>query len=100
MMTCQPLHDITFKVAEGQIVSVVGSNGAGKSTILKSISSLVRIHSGSIEFNRRPAGSAAALQGGGTRYRPCAGREAPFLSIERSDESHARRLYPEIRGCP
>ncbi len=45
------LHDISFEVEEGRIVSIVGSNGAGKSTILKSISSLVRIDSGSIEFN-------------------------------------------------
>lgn len=45
------LHDISFHVKEGQIVSIVGSNGAGKSTILKSISSLVRIHSGSIDFD-------------------------------------------------
>ena len=45
------LHDISFQIKEGQIVSIVGSNGAGKSTILKSISSLVRVLSGTIEFN-------------------------------------------------
>ncbi len=45
------LHDISFQVEEGRIVSIVGSNGAGKSTILKSISSLVRIDAGTIEFN-------------------------------------------------
>jgi len=45
------LHDISFQVKEGQIVSIIGSNGAGKSTILKSISSLVRVLSGTIEFN-------------------------------------------------
>jgi len=47
------LHDISFQVEEGSIVSIVGSNGAGKSTILKSISSLVRIDSGAIAFNGR-----------------------------------------------
>ena len=45
------LHDISFQIKEGQIVSIIGSNGAGKSTILKSISSLVRVISGAIEFN-------------------------------------------------
>jgi len=40
------LHDISFQIKEGQIVSIIGSNGAGKSTILKSISSLVRVLSG------------------------------------------------------
>ncbi|RJQ59987.1 MAG: ABC transporter ATP-binding protein [Desulfobacteraceae bacterium] len=45
------LHDVSFEIQEGRIVSIVGSNGAGKSTILKSISGLVRIGSGAIEFN-------------------------------------------------
>jgi branched-chain amino acid transport system ATP-binding protein len=45
------LWDIDLEVQEGEIVSVVGSNGAGKSTTLKNISRLVRPASGSITFN-------------------------------------------------
>ena len=33
----QALHDISFEVNEGEIVSLIGANGAGKSTILKAI---------------------------------------------------------------
>ncbi|MDD3214017.1 MAG: ATP-binding cassette domain-containing protein, partial [Eubacteriales bacterium] len=33
------LHDITFEVQPGEIVTLIGSNGAGKSTTLRTISS-------------------------------------------------------------
>ncbi len=44
------LHEVSFKVEAGQIVSIVGANGAGKSTILKSISSVLPLEEGSISF--------------------------------------------------
>jgi branched-chain amino acid transport system ATP-binding protein len=44
------LWDIDFKVDEGEIVTLVGSNGAGKSTTLRNISRLVSWSSGSIFF--------------------------------------------------
>jgi branched-chain amino acid transport system ATP-binding protein len=47
----QVLWDIELSVNEGEIVTVVGSNGAGKSTTLKNISKLVKPNSGSIIFN-------------------------------------------------
>jgi len=46
----QVLWDISFRVEEGEIVAIVGSNGAGKSTTLKTISGLLRPSSGSIVF--------------------------------------------------
>lgn len=46
----QVLNDITLEVKEGEIVTLIGSNGAGKSTFLKTISGLVRPHKGSIIF--------------------------------------------------
>jgi len=45
------LWDIDLEVNEGEIVTVVGANGAGKSTTLKNISRLERPASGSITFN-------------------------------------------------
>jgi branched-chain amino acid transport system ATP-binding protein len=45
------LWDIDLMVNEGEIVTVVGANGAGKSTTLKNISHLVRPVSGTITFN-------------------------------------------------
>jgi len=45
----QVLHDISLKVEKGQLVSIIGSNGAGKSSILKTISGLIKYVSGHIE---------------------------------------------------
>ncbi|MDG7000639.1 MAG: ABC transporter ATP-binding protein, partial [Nitrososphaerota archaeon] len=44
------LWDVSFKVASGQIVSLVGSNGAGKTTILKTIAGILKPSSGNIIF--------------------------------------------------
>jgi len=44
------IREVSFRVEEGQMVSIVGSNGAGKSTILKTISGLLRPVSGEINF--------------------------------------------------
>ena len=44
------LHSINLEIPEGKIVALLGANGAGKSTTLKTISGLVKAESGSIEF--------------------------------------------------
>lgn len=44
------LKGLTLSVDEGEIVTLIGSNGAGKSTTLKTISAQVRARSGSIRF--------------------------------------------------
>lgn len=46
----QALRDVSIEVKEGQIASIIGSNGAGKSTTLNTISGVLRCSSGSIEF--------------------------------------------------
>ncbi|ETD84142.1 ABC transporter ATP-binding protein [Rhodobacter capsulatus] len=43
-------NDISFDVAEGEILSVIGPNGAGKSTLFKMISSFLRTTSGEVLF--------------------------------------------------
>jgi len=48
------LHGLNLHVDRGEIVTIVGSNGSGKSTLLKAISGLVKISSGSIEFDGQP----------------------------------------------
>jgi branched-chain amino acid transport system ATP-binding protein len=47
------LHEVSFRVEPGQIVSIVGANGAGKSTILKSVSSMLQPDEGSIYFENQ-----------------------------------------------
>jgi branched-chain amino acid transport system ATP-binding protein len=46
----QALWDISFHVEESDIYSIIGSNGAGKSTILKTLAGLISPSSGKIEF--------------------------------------------------
>ncbi|MDF2536132.1 MAG: putative branched-chain amino acid transporter ATP-binding protein [Bacillales bacterium] len=46
----QALREIDFYINEGEIVSLIGSNGAGKSTTLKSLSGLMKVTSGEINF--------------------------------------------------
>ncbi len=56
------LHGIDLGVAEGEIVAILGANGAGKSTTLLSISGLVRPSQGSILFAGKPLHRLAAHQ--------------------------------------
>ena len=48
------LNDITIKLLRGQVVTIIGANGAGKSTILKTITGLLRPVSGSITLFGQP----------------------------------------------
>jgi len=45
------VSDITLTVGQGEIVTLIGANGAGKSTTLRAISGLVRARSGTILFD-------------------------------------------------
>ena len=46
----QAVRDVSFEVNEGEVVSLIGANGAGKTSILRTISGLVRPSAGKIEF--------------------------------------------------
>lgn len=50
----EALHAISVTVSQGEIVTILGANGAGKSTTLLSISGLVKPTSGGIFFEGRP----------------------------------------------
>ena len=47
------LHDVSLTVAENEVVSLVGRNGAGRTTILESITGLLPMRSGRITFRGR-----------------------------------------------
>jgi branched-chain amino acid transport system ATP-binding protein len=51
------IQDVSFHVDKGEVVSLVGSNGAGKSTILKTISGLMHPQTGEIVFDGGPIGN-------------------------------------------
>ncbi|MDR1621865.1 MAG: ATP-binding cassette domain-containing protein, partial [Synergistaceae bacterium] len=44
------VKDVSFEVRQGEIVTLIGANGAGKSTILKTVSGLLRSKGGKISF--------------------------------------------------
>src|ERR1700748_1737429 len=44
------IHDVSIEIGEGEAVGLLGANGAGKSTTLRAISSLVKMTSGAVTF--------------------------------------------------
>ncbi|MAT42914.1 MAG: ABC transporter ATP-binding protein [Anaerolineaceae bacterium] len=48
------LKGVSFQLKEGEIVALIGANGAGKSTSLKAVSSLVKVRSGEIFYRGEP----------------------------------------------
>ena len=47
------LHDVSLEIKKGEIISLIGANGAGKTTFLKVISGLVRATQGEVTFDGR-----------------------------------------------
>ncbi len=71
------LKDVTFQVAKGEAVGIIGSNGAGKSTMLKLLSGIMKPTSGAITVN----GKLSALIEVGAGFHPdLTGRENIFLN--------------------
>lgn len=56
----EAVHDVSFEVAEGEVVSLIGANGAGKTSILRTISGLVRPSQGRILFQGQEIQKQAA----------------------------------------
>jgi lipopolysaccharide transport system ATP-binding protein len=71
------LHEVSFDVAEGESVGIIGKNGAGKSTLLKILSRITPPTSGRIQYR----GRIASLLEVGTGFHPeLTGRENIFLN--------------------
>jgi branched-chain amino acid transport system ATP-binding protein len=80
----QVLWDLSFSVGAGEIVALIGANGAGKSTTLKSVSGILRPRAGAIRFQgaslaSRPAWELVAL---GIAHVPEARRLFVEMSVE------------------
>ncbi len=77
----QVLHDINLHVEQGEIITLIGANGAGKSTILMSICGIVPPRSGEILFN----GTAIT-------------RKAPekIVALGLSQVPEGRHIFPEL----
>jgi branched-chain amino acid transport system ATP-binding protein len=80
----QALKGISLEVTEGEIVALIGSNGAGKSTTLRTISGLLPVNSGEILFRGEPIHSIP-----------------PFEIIKRGIAHcpEGRRVWPDMTVC-
>jgi branched-chain amino acid transport system ATP-binding protein len=58
----QALHGISLSVPRGEIVTLIGGNGAGKSTTLRAISGLVKAQAGSVTYDGQPITNLPAHQ--------------------------------------
>ena len=45
------LWDVSFKLNDGEVVAILGSNGAGKTTMVRAITGMIKPTSGSVVFN-------------------------------------------------
>jgi branched-chain amino acid transport system ATP-binding protein len=79
----EALRGLTLSVDEGEVVTLLGSNGAGKSTTLRAISGLVPARSGSITFDGRSIGglSPRTIARAGIAHVPEGRRLFPGLSV-------------------
>lgn len=75
------VHDLDLLVQEGEIVGLIGSNGAGKSTILKTVSGLLRPEQGSVTFRGQEV----------TKLPP---HRIPYLGISHVPEG--RRIFADL----
>ena len=55
------LHGISLTIEEGEIVTIIGANGAGKTSMLRTISGLLRPQSGRILYKPHGDGEAAPI---------------------------------------
>jgi branched-chain amino acid transport system ATP-binding protein len=80
----QALYGIDLELHEGETLAIIGANGAGKSTFLKSITGLLTTQPGSIVFAGRPIGGLAPAEivRLGISLVPEGRRLFPSLSVE------------------
>ena len=95
------LHDLSLEVKEGEIVTLIGSNGAGKSTTLLALSGLLKPTEGTISFQNRDLKNVAPhlrVQNGLVQV-PEGRRVFPAMSVQEnlSLGAFARRDKAEIK---
>lgn len=97
----QALFGIKLKIHAGEIVTLIGSNGAGKTTILRVISGVKHAASGGVGFDgynvtRLPAHKMVAL---GVSHVPEGRQVFPFLTVREnlSLGAYTRRARPQVK---
>lgn len=79
----QVIWNVSLSVKEGEIVALLGPNGSGKSTVLNSISGLIKIKNGEIDFNNIPIHKFETYQrvGAGISHVLERRRVFPYLTV-------------------
>jgi len=99
------LKGISFSVDRGEIVTLIGANGAGKSTVLRTISGLIRPTDGTMSYCAPGADSTACAGGaGGVDGADTAGRQVNLCSLPAhklvdlgiSQVPEGRRIFPNL----
>jgi branched-chain amino acid transport system ATP-binding protein len=94
----QALFGVDVAVADGETVAIIGANGAGKSTFLKTLAGQLPAEAGAITFDGRPIGALAAdrVLALGIALVPEGRRLFASLSVEENllVGAHARRPGP------
>jgi branched-chain amino acid transport system ATP-binding protein len=98
----QVLFDVALTVAPGEIVSIVGANAAGKTTLLLAISGLLRKKTGRICFEEQPIEGLApnAIVDRGIVHIPQGRRVFPLLTVAENLEvgAYTPRSRPDRRA--
>jgi branched-chain amino acid transport system ATP-binding protein len=94
----QVLWNVSFQVNQGEIVALVGANGAGKSTTLKTISGLLRPTAGSIRFldQHLDQGPSHKIIDHGVAHVPEARRLFPEMTVR--ENLTMGSLSPKAKG--
>jgi branched-chain amino acid transport system ATP-binding protein len=102
------LRGVTLSVDEREIVSIVGANGAGKSTILKAVMGLVPVTAGAVQFGERRLDhlSPPEIVSAGVSICPEGRRLFPEMSVEENlrmggyqrDRRHVAAALTEVYG--
>jgi branched-chain amino acid transport system ATP-binding protein len=80
----QALFGIDFEIAPGEIVAIIGSNGAGKSTFLRAVTGLLKAPADAVRFDGKPIGGLPAydIVAAGIAMVPEGRRLFPSLTVE------------------
>ncbi len=71
----QALKGISFEVNEGEVIALIGANGAGKTTILHTVTGLINQKAGKIEFEGKDISHTSGLQDCSRGHGSRAGRQ-------------------------
>ena len=85
------LKGISFSVDRGEIVTLIGANGAGKSTVLRTISGLIRPTDGTMSYWAPRVGGTAERH-----VNPCSLPAHKLVDLGISQVPEGRRIFPNL----